>query len=173
MKKVRVPLSTAGIEQLEKELQDYQKWQQTKAKELATRLATLGASVASIRFARTAYVGQKDVTVTVEEIQNGYVVKADGETVLVLEFGAGVTYGGGHPENSEFGMGPGTYPTDTRMRTASDGNRYKNWENPDGWYLPKSAGGGHTYGNQPAMAMYEARKTILRELPRIVKEVFG
>lgn len=162
MKKVRVPLSTAGIEQLEKELQEYRKWQEAKAKELAERLATLGASVASIRFARATYTGIKDTTITVEQIANGYAVKADGESVLLLEFGSGLTYGGGHPENSEFGMGPGTYP---------DGKGH--WDDPRGWWIPKSAGGGHTYGNPPAMAMYEARKTIIRELPRIVKEVFS
>lgn len=162
MKRVVVPLSTAGIEQLEKELREYRKWQETKAKELAERLAMLGATVASIRFARTAYVGTKDAVVSVEPTTNGYVVKADGETVLVLEFGAGVTYGDGHPENSEFGMGPGTYP---------DGKGH--WDDPRGWWIPKSAGGGHTYGDPPAMAMYEARKTIMRELPRIVKEVFN
>lgn len=162
MKKVRVPLSTAGIEQLEKELQEYRKWQEAKAKELAERLATLGASVASIRFARATYTGIKDTTITVEQIANGYAVKADGESVLFLEFGSGLTYGGGHPENSEFGMGPGTYP---------DGKGH--WDDPRGWWIPKSAGGGHTYGNPPAMPMYEARKTIIRELPRIVKEVFS
>lgn len=162
MKKVRVQLSTAGIEQLEKELQEYRKWQEAKAKELAERLATLGASVASIRFARATYTGIKDTTITVEQIANGYAVKADGESVLFLEFGSGITYGGGHPENSEFGMGPGTYP---------DGKGH--WDDPRGWWIPKSAGGGHTYGNPPAMAMYEARKTIIRELPRIVKEVFS
>lgn len=162
MKKVRVPLSTAGIEQLEKELQEYRKWQEAKAKELAEQLATLGASVASIRFARATYTGIKDATITVEQIANGYAVKADGESVLFLEFGSGITYGGGHPENSEFGMGPGTYP---------DGKGH--WDDPRGWWIPKSAGGGHTYGNPPAMAMYEARKTIIRELPRIVKEVFS
>lgn len=162
MKKVRVSLSTAGIEQLEKELQEYRKWQEAKAKELAERLSTLGASVASIRFARATYTGIKDTTITVEQIANGYAVKADGESVLFLEFGSGLTYGGGHPENSEFGMGPGTYP---------DGKGH--WDDPRGWWIPKSAGGGHTYGNPPAMAMYEARKTIIRELPRIVKEVFS
>lgn len=162
MKKVRVSLSTSGIEQLEKELQEYRKWQEEKAKLLAERLATLGASVASIRFARATYTGVKDATITVEAITNGYAVKANGESVLFLEFGSGITYGGGHPENSEFGMGPGTYP---------DGKGH--WDDPRGWWIPKSAGGGHTYGNPPAMPMYEARKTIIRELPRIVKEVFG
>lgn len=140
----------------------YRKWQEEKARELAERLASLGATVASIRFSRAVYTGQKDVDVTVEELPNGYKVKADGESVLFIEFGSGVTYGYGHPEAGEFGMGPGTYP---------DGKGH--WDDPKGWYLPKSAGGGHTFGNPPAMPMYEARKAIEQELPRIVKEVFG
>lgn len=139
----------------------YRKWQEEKARELAERLASLGATVASIRFSRAVYTGPKDVDVTVEELPNGYKVKADGESVLFIEFGSGVTYGYGHPEAGEFGMGPGTYP---------DGKGH--WDDPKGWYLPKSAGGGHTFGNPPAMPMYEARKAIEQELPRIVKEVF-
>lgn len=162
MKRVVVPLSTAGIDRLERELDAYLVWQEGKAKELAGRLGMLGASVASVRFARTAYIGLRDASVTVEETATGCTVKADGESVLFLEFGSGIRYGGGHPENAAFGMGPGTYP---------EGKGH--WDDPRGWWLPKSAGGGHSYGNPPAMAMYEARKTILRELPRVVKEVFA
>lgn len=162
MKKVVVPLSTSGIERLERELEEYRAWQQEKAQLLAERLAMLGATVASIRFARAAYTGTKDAVVTAEPTENGYVVRADGESVLFIEFGSGVRYGDGHPENAEFGMGPGTYP---------DGKGH--WDDPRGWWIPKSAGGGHTYGNPPAMAMYDARKTIMQELPRIIKEVFG
>lgn len=161
-KKIVVPLSESGIQKIQDELTVYRKWQEEKARELAERLAALGATVASIRFSRAVYTGKKDVDVSVEEIPNGYKVKADGESVLFIEFGSGVTYGYGHPEAGEFGMGPGTYP---------DGKGH--WDDPKGWYLPKSAGGGHTYGNSPAMPMYEARKAIEQELPRIVKEVFG
>lgn len=160
-KKIVVPLSESGIQKIQDELVVYRKWQEEKARELAERLAALGATVASIRFSRAVYTGKKDVEVTVEELPNGYKVKADGESVLFIEFGSGVTYGYGHPEAGEFGMGPGTYP---------DGKGH--WDDPKGWYLPKSAGGGHTYGNPPAMPMYEARKAIEQELPRIVKEVF-
>lgn len=160
-KKIVVPLSESGIQKIQDELMVYRKWQEEKARELAERLAALGATVASIRFSRAVYTGKKDVEVTVEELPNGYKVKADGESVLVIEFGSGVTYGYGHPEAGEFGMGPGTYP---------DGKGH--WDDPKGWYLPKSAGGGHTFGNPPAMPMYEARKAIEQELPRIVKEVF-
>lgn len=160
-KKIVVPLSESGIQKIQDELTVYRKWQEEKARELAERLAALGATVASIRFSRAVYTGKKDVEVTVEELPNGYNVKADGESVLFIEFGSGVTYGYGHPEAGEFGMGPGTYP---------DGKGH--WNDPKGWYLPKSAGGGHTFGNPPAMPMYEARKAIEQELPRIVKEVF-
>lgn len=161
-KRIVVPLSESGIQKIQDELVVYRKWQEEKARELAERLASLGATVASIRFSRAVYTGKKDVDVTVEELPNGYKVKADGESVLFIEFGSGVTYGYGHPEAGEFGMGPGTYP---------DGKGH--WDDPKGWYLPKSAGGGHTFGNPPAMPMYEARKAIEQELQRIVKEVFG
>lgn len=161
-KRIVVPLSESGIQKIQDELVVYRKWQEEKARELAERLASLGATVASIRFSRAVYTGKKDVEVSVEELPNGYKVKADGESVLFIEFGSGVTYGYGHPEAGEFGMGPGTYP---------DGKGH--WDDPKGWYLPKSAGGGHTFGNPPAMPMYEARKAIEQELPRIVKEVFG
>lgn len=160
-KRIVVPLSESGIQKIQDELMVYRKWQEEKARELAERLAALGATVASIRFSRAVYTGPKDVEVTVEALPNGYKVKADGESVLFIEFGSGVTYGYGHPEAGEFGMGPGTYP---------DGKGH--WDDPKGWYLPKSAGGGHTFGNPPAMPMYEARKAIEQELPRIVKEVF-
>jgi hypothetical protein len=160
-KKIVVPLSESGIQKIQDELMVYRKWQEEKARELAERLAALGATVASVRFSRAVYTGKKDVEVTVEGLPNGYKVKADGESVLFIEFGSGVTYGYGHPEAGEFGMGPGTYP---------DGKGH--WDDPKGWYLPKSAGGGHTFGNPPAMPMYEARKAIEQELPRIVKEVF-
>ena len=162
MKKVIVPLSVSGIEQLQKAVGEYQKWQEQKTAELLDRLAMLGASTASIRFARATYTGLKNATVTVEPIANGYVIKAEGQSVLFLEFGSGIRYGSGHPENAEYGMGPGTYP---------DGKGH--WDDPKGWWLPKNKGGGHTYGNPPAMAMYEARKSIEQELARIVKEVFS
>ena len=109
-KKIVVPLSVSGIQKIQDELKEYKLCQKDKAKELAERLAMLGASVASIRFSRAVYTGMRDATVSVVAIPNGYAVKADGESVLFIEFGAGITYGTGHPEASEFGMGAGTYP---------------------------------------------------------------
>lgn len=161
MKKVTVDLSTSGIERLQKAVREYKQWQKEKTDELTRRLAMLGATTASLRFSRAIYTGPKDAVITVEEIDNGYVVKAEGECVLFVEFGSGIKYGSGHPENAEYGMGPGTYP-----------NGKGHWDDSRGWYLPKDKGGGHTYGNPPTMAMYDARKTIEQDLVRIVREVF-
>ena len=161
MKKVTVDLSTSGIKRLQKAVREYKQWQKEKTDELTRRLAMLGATTASLRFSRAIYTGPKDAVITVEEIDNGYVVKAEGECVLFVEFGSGIKYGSGLPENAEYGMGPGTYP-----------NGKGHWDDPHGWYLPKDKGGGHTYGNPPTMAMYDARKTIEQDLVRIVREVF-
>ena len=56
-KKIVVPLSVPGIQKIQDELKEYKRWQKDKAKELAERLAMLGASVASIRFSRAASPG--------------------------------------------------------------------------------------------------------------------
>lgn len=164
MKRIVVPLSTAGIERLERELADYERWQREKGRVLAERLAALGVQVAKIRFNAVDYVGLRDAAVTAEQTPLGYAVKADGKSVLFLEFGTGL-HGYGHMEANALGFGPGTW-SDSPVGKG-------HWDDPRGWWLPKSAGGWHTDGNPPAMAMYEARKAILRELPQIVKEVFS
>lgn len=133
-----------------------------KSNELARRLAERGAVIASISFARAIYTGPKDVAITVEaRSANTYAILASGETVLILEFGAGITYGEGHPQAGEFGYGPGTYPGQKHAMTGK------------GWYLPKEKGGGHTYGNPPSMAMYLAAKEIRAEVEAVAREVFS
>lgn len=162
MKKIVVPLSVKGIERLQREVEEFRKWQLERANVLLERLAMMGATGASLRFSRAVYTGLNDVEVTAEKTDKGYKILASGSAVLFIEFGSGVTYGGGHPAADEYGMGPGTYP---------EGKGH--WDDPRGWYLPKSKGGEHTFGNPPAMAMYETIKDLEAELPRLVKEVFS
>lgn len=143
------------------QLNDYAKSLDEKANTLCERLAAIGATNVSLGFSRLFYDGPVDISVSVEDLGGGkYAVMASGETVLIAEFGAGIRYGGGHPLNAEFGMGPGTYPG---QKHAMD---------PRGWHLPKSKGGAHTYGNPPTMAMYNTGKDLRREILRIAQEVF-
>ena len=130
-----------------------------KETELRTRLAALGANVASVQFASAAYDGLNNVTVRVDDTGSVAVIYAEGSAVAFIEFGAGAKYGYGHPQAGEFGMGPGTYP---------DGKGH--WDSEKGWWY---AHGQHSYGNPPAMAMYQAVQKMTEEITTIAKEVFS
>lgn len=159
---IQISLSGASIDVAIKRLESYKSTIKEKENELVRRLANVGLQKATVLYSSAQYDGQKDFSVTIEPIDNGYAVVASGETVAFLEFGAGATYGYGHPQAGQFGMGPGTYPSDKG-----------HWDNPKGWWIPKEHGGGHTYGNAPSMAMYEAAKAIHDAVKQVAQEVFG
>lgn len=161
-KTIQVELTNKSINNAIKELRKYKLWVEQKEKELRLRLAQLGATVASIQFSRAIYNGTNDVTVRVDDTGSVAVIYAEGESVAFIEFGSGAKYGYGHPQASEFGVGPGTY---------SDGPDGKgHWDNPKGWWY---GNGQHSYGNPPAMAMYGAVQAITEQVTKIAKEVFS
>ena len=161
MREIKVELTNRSIGKAVNELQKYAAWVTRKEKELRDRLAMLGASVASIQFARAIYTGSNDVTVRVDNTGSVAVIYAEGEAVVFIEFGTGAKYGYGHPQAGEFGYGPGTW---------SDGPDGKgHWDNPNGWWFGSSQ---HTYGSPPAMAMYKAVQEIAANVTEIAREVF-
>jgi hypothetical protein len=151
-------LSQESVESALKEVRAYKAWVLQKEEELRVRLASVGATVASIQFSRAIYNGTNDVSVRVDNTGSVAVIYAEGEAVAFIEFGSGDRYGHGHPKAGEFGMGPGTYP---------DGKGY--CDNPKGWWYGHNL---HTYGNPPAMAMYQAVQTMTEQITMIAKEVF-
>lgn len=153
------PLDSKSITSAIKEVKRYKAWVLAKEAELRQRLAMVGATAASIQFSRAIYSGTNDVSVRVDDTGSVAVIYAEGESVAFIEFGSGATYGYGHPQAGEFGVGPGTYP---------EGKGH--WDDPDGWYY---AHGQHTFGNPPAMAMYAAVQEMTEQLTMIAKEVFG
>ena len=159
MAEIKVELTERSIGRAVKELQRYAEWVTVKEAELRSRLAMMGATVASIQFARAIYSGSNDVSVRVDDTGSVAVIYAEGESVAFIEFGAGATYGYGHPLAGEFGTGPGTYP---------DGKGH--WNDPKGWWFGSSQ---HTYGNPPAMAMYKAVQEITENVTKIAREVFA
>lgn len=161
-KTIQMQLSEESIAAALRSVKDYQKSLVRKIDELCLRLAELGATKVSLGYARAVYNGRKEISVSVERIPDGYAIVANGESVLFVEFGAGATYGYGHPQASEFGMGPGTYP---------DGKGH--WDDPNGWWIPREAGGGHTYGNPPNPVMYETAKELRGKVLQIAREVFA
>lgn len=149
-----------SIDDIIKGLEDYKKSLKAKADALARALAEAGCEAVTVTYAGTRYKGPRDENVTVEEHGEGrYAIVASGQTVLFVEFGAGVYLGGGHP--NPMGYGPETYPGQVH---AAD---------PRGWWLPKSAGGGHTYGNAPSAAMYHTAKSLRQMVEQAAMGVFG
>lgn len=158
MANIKIELTNKSVGKAIREIEKYKAWVAQKEAELRSRLAMMGATVASIQFARAIYNGSNDVTVRVDDTGSVAVIYAEGESVAFIEFGAGATYGYGHPLAGKFGVGPGTYP---------DGKGH--WDNPKGWWY---GSGQHSYGNPPAMAMYEAVKEITENVTKIAREVF-
>ena len=160
---IKVDLTKGSITQAIIELNNYAGKLEEANRLLTERLATIGAVAASINFARAIYTGNFTYDIQVEEIANGYAVIASGENIGFVEFGAGATYGYGHPDSH--GYGPGTWPEGRRQN-----KQYANWENPEGWHIP---GGQHTFGNPPNAGMYNAKEEIIRALESVAREVFA
>ena len=160
-KTIKVKLTDESINNAIKELKQYKAWVLRKEAELRLRLASIGATVASIQFARAIYNGTNDVTVRVDDTGSVAVIYAEGESVAFIEFGSGAKYGYGHPLAPELGFGPGTW---------SDGPDGKgHWDSDKGWYYGHNQ---HSYGNPPAQAMYQAVQRMTEEITMIAKEVF-
>ena len=156
------PLDKKSVEKAIKQLREYKDRIARKEAEMLDRLTMLGASVASLGFRRAIYSGENDVNIRVEIVGNVATIYAEGESVGFIEFGTGAKYGYGHPQNSEFGVGPGTWS----MGAEGKGH----WDNPKGrWY----GSGEHTYGNPPAMAMYNAVQTMAEQIAEISREVWS
>lgn len=158
--KIRLSLDQKSVQNAIDRIGEYRKGLRAKAEEISRRLAEYGAMLAENAYDGVPYTGDRNVYVSVEERPDGYAIIADGETVLFLEFGAGITMGYGHPQNADFGMGPGTYPIPPGKG---------HWNDPKGWYTPQ---GEHTYGNPPSMAMYNASQELRKQAVKIAQEVF-
>ena len=160
---IYVELNPKSIDNAIKLLRQYNAWVQAKEKELRMRLAMLGATVASIKFSGVIYNGDGEVTVRVEDDGSTATIYAEGEEVAFIEFGSGAKLGYGHPDAAKHGFGPGTWSDDP-----SKGGK-GHWDNENGWWYGDSK---HTFGNEPAMAMWSAMQEITSNLTRIATEVF-
>lgn len=154
---------TKSITAAVREVRNYRDWLKRKTEQLAQRLAEYGLTRVELGFVAAIYDGDKDYSVTLEPRgKNTYAIVASGATVLILEFGAGIRHGSGHPQAREFGYGPGTYPG---QKHAID---------PGYWWYTGSDGKSHySEGNPPNMPMYQTAKELETQVERIAREVFS
>ena len=173
MKTVKVPLSQRGIDTLLREIESYTVWLKERSQVLLDRLAQAGFEVASARFAKAAYDGTNDASVSLETRSEGVrAVVAVGASVLFIEFGTGVTYPDNHPQAAEFGMKRGEYGQGHGKQSS-----WGYYGDPGTNGVVKTKKNGSTvvitHGNPANMPMYETVKELEAMLPELVKEVFS
>ena len=173
MKTVKVPLSQRGIDTLLRETESYTVWLKERSQVLLDRLAQAGFEVASARFAKAAYDGTNDASVSMETRSEGVrAVVAVGASVLFIEFGTGVTYPDNHPQAAELGMKRGEYGKGHGKQSSWG---YYGDPGTNGVVKMKKDGSTVviTHGNPANMPMYETVKELESMLPELVKEVFS
>lgn len=173
MKTVKVPLSQRGIDTLLREIESYTVWLKERSQVLLDRLAQAGVEVASARFAKAAYDGTNDASVSLETRGEGVrAVVAVGASVLFIEFGTGVTYPDNHPQAAELGMKRGEYGQGHGKQSSWG---YYGDPGTNGVVKTKKDGSTVviTHGNPANMPMYETVKELEAMLPDLVKEVFS
>ena len=173
MKTVKVPLSQRGIDTLLREIESYTVWLKERSQVLLDRLAQAGFEVASARFAKAAYDGTNDASVSLETRSEGVrAVVAVGASVLFIEFGTGVTYPDNHPQAAELGMKRGEYGQGHGKQSSWG---YYGDPGTNGVVKMKKDGSTVviTHGNPANMPMYETVKELEAVLPDLVKEVFS
>lgn len=173
MKTVKVPLSQRGIDTLLREIESYTVWLKERSQVLLDRLAQAGFEVASAHFAKAAYDGTNDASVSLETRSEGVrAVVAVGASVLFIEFGTGVTYPDNHPQAAELGMKRGEYGQGHGKQSSWG---YYGDPGTNGVVKMKKDGSTVviTHGNPANMPMYETVKELEAMLPDLVKEVFS
>lgn len=172
MKKVSVPLSVAGINELKKSLKEYRAWQEQRARVFLERLGELGVEIASVKFSTAIYDGTNDVDVQIEERgENAIAIVATGNATLFIEFGTGIVYADNHPEAQEHGMTRGGYGAGKGKQNAWG---YYGEAGTNGKEVVKNDGTTVviTHGNPANMSMYETTKELEARFKALAEEVF-
>jgi hypothetical protein len=160
---MKISITLGEVGDAIKQVNEYKKLFEKKKKDFMQKLAEFGQ-----RNAKLLYPSDIKVDVYWKD-DNTIVVRASGEEVAFIEFGTGITYGGGHPDPVVYNdgvaipMGKGTFPSEKG-----------HWDDPNGWWYPIGDGNYvHTYGNPPSASMYNTARAMEQEVQAIVKEVFG
>ncbi len=165
-------IEVIGFDSLVLKFNSYSSLIPSNIKTFLERLSQLGLDVAKIEYSKAQYDGENDVTVSARmEENNKAVVSANGQAVLFIEFGTGVTYSEENPKAAELGMVRGSYG---QGKGLNDSWTYYGVKGTNGILVRKSDKGTviKTQGNPPANAMYKASKEMLNEISNVAKEVF-
>lgn len=156
-------LATKSIGEAIKELKAYRDSLEDRKQRLLEELAKIGVREASIRFTTAMYDGVNDSEVTLQTIENGYCIVAEGNAVAFIEFGAGVYHNPTEP-----------YPNPRPNGIVGIGEYGKGLGKRQAWGFKDESGElVITRGNPAAMPMWYASEEMRNSILTIAKKVFG
>ena len=171
MKTIRVKLSPEGVADAIKELNDYKKEVEAKARLLVGRLTDMGADLARVKIINMGAVYSGELLSGVSgyyspSLNVGF-VKVTNDHAAFVEFGTGVVgQASPHPNAEYLARAAWGYATGPKIFTTKDGRV--------GWIYPTDDGGYRfTEGMVSRPFMYETALELQRQFPLIAKEVFG
>lgn len=160
---IECTLDKQDIDRAIKDLKRYKQEFLKREKRLLEGLAEIGLKEASVRFTTAIYDGTNDVSVKLDETNNGYAIVADGKAVAFIEFGAGVYHNTGEP-----------YPDPRPQGIVGIGEYGKGHGKRKAWgYINENDEVVITRGNPAAMPMWYASEEIKNSVLKVVREVFG
>ena len=182
--KVKIDLRDAtSIDKALNELEKFQERLLKFATDLVNELADEGADIAGVKFSEAVYAGINDAqpgrtAVRFSTWKRKASVYVNGNAVLFIEFGTGITKAEAPEEEAEI----------VRGRVMSHGAYgLRKAENPNGWYYTGSTGMNqpddtyqvdnrrgsvHTKGNDANSSMYHARLELEQKYTEIAQRVY-
>jgi len=162
---INVDMSSQSFANAIQELTKYQKEAEEKANNLIKRLAEIGAEAVRNKFAETDHIGDDGIPfVVIERTNNGWAIVAKGNEVAFVEFGTGIMASYPEAVNGVI-VSDGSF---SRTQGTGEYAKYGSWHHKGIKYKDNPP----AY-SKPALGFVEARAAILRELPRVAKEIFG
>lgn len=174
-KRISLSLSTSDIDKAIREIDRFEKDFISKCDQLIEKIAQAIAKEAQQRFDSaivddlTSQSGEPikaNVNVRCEKRGDVYVIIADGEDAVWVEFGAGVYHNGG------IGQSPNPYSVQNHLGFVIGGFGEKGKKNTWGFY-DQDGSLRLTHGTPAKMPMYNAVQSIGGEIVAIAREVFG
>jgi len=170
VKNITVRLDPKSVDNAIKELEQYKKDIEQKARLLVERLIDYGADIARIKIVNLGAVYSGELLSGVDgyfsPLLNAGYVRVTSDHVAFVEFGTGVVGQQSPHTNGEYlSKASWGYATGQKIFTTKDGKV--------GWIYPTDDGGFRfTEGMKSRPFMYQTALELQREFPRMAREVF-
>ena len=172
-KTLKANLSVSSIRQLQKDLIRYQEYLTNKAAQLAKRLSELGVDIAQVQIAELDAIFTGELIASIhseykDSTKYGaiFAVVADSSHAVFVEFGTGQR---GEDKPYPYPLPEGVswdYNVGKTIRQNAKTGRYY-------WFYPGQDGKWHYTEGMPSRPfMYLTSVELIREVPKIAKEIF-